>query len=114
MTDAERMTKAYLEAVYFTDTGDSDQPSADATISAYDKCKAINDCRNFYIAITREMGIDVSSIDWRQAGIDLWLSRNSHGTGFFDRAELYGEEASKIFSAIAVAMGGHDVAFAET
>lgn len=110
-TSSDRLIQAYIEAIHFTETGDLDQPPADAKLSDLDKCKALNDCRKLYLAITRELQINISAVDWRQVGIDLWLTRNGHGTGFFDRPELYGEEASKIFSAIAVAMGGHDVAF---
>lgn len=34
-----------------------------------------------------------------QAGHDFWLTRNGHGSGFWDRPELYGEyPASKLTS----------------
>ncbi len=30
-------------------------------------------------------------VDYDQVAHDLWLSRNGHGTGFFDKPEFYGE-----------------------
>lgn len=29
-------------------------------------------------------------IDYEQLGHDFWLTRNHHGTGFWDRPEIYG------------------------
>jgi hypothetical protein len=120
MTDIQRMTDAYIEAIYFTETGDGDQPDADAELEPIDRAKAYIDCRNFYWAVTEELGVHPNFIDWSQAGHDLWLTRNSHGVGFWDRADdVYGETPIKgeplnlIFSAIAKAMGGHDVTFKE-
>ncbi len=112
MTDIQTMTDGYLEAIYFTETGDKDQPDADSELDAYTKMQAYIDCRNFWWAVTEELGIPSSVIDWRQAGIDLWLTRNGHGAGFWDRPELYGDDA-KTFSALAKAMGGHDANFQE-
>lgn len=99
---------AYVEAVYFTETGDFDQPDPDSELSAYDKMKAWADCRQFYWAL---LDLEVEHIDWKQVGHDLWLTRNGHGTGFWDRPEIYGSTSAKVFSAIAKAMGCHDVTF---
>lgn len=106
------MKLAYIEAIYFTDTGDGDQPAMNADLSAYDKAKAYIDCRNFFWAVTDELGVDRGDIDWHQAGIDLWLTRNGHGTGFWDRPELYGKH-TKTFTALAKAMGTHEATFEE-
>lgn len=42
MTDSETMYQAYIEAVYFTDTGDSEQPSNDAILTDLFTCQARN------------------------------------------------------------------------
>ena len=111
------MTNAYIEAIYFTETGDSDQPSADAEIEPIDKAKAFIDCRNFIYAIGpsgyRSAVDEFESIDFIQLGYDLWLSRNGHGVSFFDRIELYGELNTELFSRIAASMGSHEVQFKE-
>jgi hypothetical protein len=108
-----QLTAAYIEAIYFTETGDGDQPSADATLSAYDKCKALNDCGAFMRAY-REILV-TNEVDPTQAGHDLWLTRNGHGVGvgFFDRPEVYGEELAAELTRVAQAMGMHDVTFNE-
>lgn len=120
MTDTQAMTNAYIEAIFFTDTGDTDQPESSASLSDYDKAKAYLDCRNFYWAVTETLGVHPGHIDWSQAGHDLWLTRNGHGTGFWDRDDnVYGETPIKgeplktIFTALAKAMGQHDANFEE-
>lgn len=106
-----QFTAAYIEAIYFTETGDGDQPGADATLSAYDKCKALNDCSAFMQAY-RDLLV-AHNIDPTQAGHDLWLTRNGHGVGFFDRPEVYGEQLAAELTRAAKAMGMHDVTFNE-
>jgi hypothetical protein len=44
-----------------------------------------------------------------QAGHDLWLTRNGHGTGFWDRPEIWGEEGSKSLTLAAKAMGEREL-----
>jgi hypothetical protein len=39
------------------------------------------------------------------AGHDLWLTRNRHGAGFWDRPEMYGEEMAKEMTAFSHGMG---------
>lgn len=116
MNDLDTMVKAYIEAIYFTETGDSEQPPADAELSALDKAEAYLDCRNFYQAAIEELGCEPRDIDWSQAGHDLWLTRNGHGTGFWDRSdETYGDcngtPLKTLFCALAKAMGEHDATF---
>ena len=119
MTNIQTMTDAYIEAIYFTETGDTDQPEASADLDPHTKMKAYIDCRNFYCAVIEDLAVHPDRIDWSQAGHDLWLTRNGHGVGFWDRADdVYGttdEGASlkTIFTAIATAMGGHDAEFQE-
>ncbi len=119
MTNIQTMTDAYIEAIYFTDTGDTDQPEAGADLTPLTRMQAYLDCRNFYWAATEELGVHPGHINWTQAGHDLWLTRNGHGAGFWDRADdVYGETddgapLKTIFTALAKAMGGHDAEFQE-
>lgn len=117
MTKIDAMTKAYIEAIYFTETGDSEQPGADAELTAYSKLKAHMACRNFLEAIGgqySEAPVDgLQDLDMSQLGHDLWLTRNHHGAGFWDRPELYGQENATLFTRLASAMGSHDVTFQE-
>jgi hypothetical protein len=120
MTNIQTMTDAYIEAIYFTETGDSGQPESSAELTPLTRAQSYLDCRNFYEAVTEELGINPGHIDWSQAGHDLWLTRNGHGVGFWDRDDsVYGETPIKgeplktIFTAMAKAMGGHDADFQE-
>lgn len=120
MTHIQTMTDAYIEAIYFTDTGDTDQPEAGADLTPLTRMRAYIDCRNFYLAVTEGLGVHPGHIDWSQAGHDLWLTRNGHGVGFWDRDDsAYGATddgagLKTIFSAMAKAMGMHDAEFERT
>lgn len=114
MTDLETTVAAYLEAIDFTETGDNDQPPSGTPLCAYDNAKAYIDCRNFHWAVTEDLmrnGLVDVPLDWKQIGHDLWLTRNGHGVGFWDREEIYGDGLCRILTAMAKAMGGHDVTF---
>ena len=106
------MRDAYIEAVYFTETGDTDQPLCSAQLTPLFKAQAYLQCRDFLWAIADIPGVfDVAGMP--QFGHDLWLTRNGHGTGFWDRPELYGEELAVWLTRIAKAMGQHDAEFVE-
>lgn len=115
MTRAEQMTRAYLEAIYFTDTGDTDQPESDAELTPLCKAQAFIDCRNFLAAIGAGGGEPpvngLDDLDPEQLGHDLWLTRNGHGVGYWDRPEIYGEANATLFTRLARAMGEHDAEF---
>ena len=119
MSHIQTMTNAYIEAIYFTDTGDDGQPEASADLTPLTRMQAYLDCRSFYQAVTKDLGINAGHIDWRQAGHDLWLTRNRCGTGFWDRDQAVygvlenGTELKTIYTAMATAMGGHDAEFQE-
>ena len=116
MSTAETMTKAYLEAIYFTETGDDSQPSTDAVITPLCKARAFIDCRNFLRAIGAVPGSEgpvdgCHDLNPAQLGHDLWLTRNGHGVGYWDRPELYGDANATLFTRLARAMGEHDAEF---
>lgn len=109
------MLDAYIEAIYFTETGDEGQPPSDAELTDISRMRSYQACADFILA-TEELG--VKDFDWVQAGHDLWLTRNGHGTGFWDRDStvygwLGGIELKTIFTAIAIAIGEHYVEFKE-
>lgn len=84
----------YISAVYFTDTGDIDQPPADAEMAQESEFKAMSDCADFLAYCSKgglladlenELEKQNRAFSWDSFGIDFWLSRNGHGAGFFDR-----------------------------
>jgi len=95
---------AYFEAVYFTEKVE------DPELSAYDIRRGTIDCLAFFAANGYMIGADNIS----QAGHDFWLTRNGHGTGFWDRADTYGEYRAKKLTANAEVFGVVDVEFIES
>lgn len=112
MTD-DTMTRAYLEAVYFTETGDTDQPDTDAELTEEFKREAWAACHRLRLACCGHDGIDLREYNPEQIGHDLWLTRNGHGAGFWDRPEVYGKENARILTLMARAMGEHYADFEE-
>ena len=86
----DTFTAAYIECIYFTDTGDGDQPDSEVAMSdeLIESIKA--ECAEWQAtnadllaeAYARE-GYDVV-----RAGHDFWYTRNGHGVGFWCRDEL--------------------------
>ena len=107
----DKMTDAYIEAIYFTETGDDEQPSPDEPLSPDTMREAWAACHRLRLACSGE--IDLSHFDQAQIGHDLWLTRNGHGAGFWDRPEIYGEENARILTLMARAMGEHYAEFGE-
>ena len=106
------MVEAYIEAIYFTETGDTDQPPTDAELTPYCRAQCYLDCRNFYWAVTDTPALDGwRDLDWCRIGHDLWFTRNRHGVGFWDWPEIYGKANAALFTRMARAMGTHDADF---
>jgi hypothetical protein len=98
------MTAAYIEAAYFTDGEENE----DQEFTSLFKADAYFACRNFEDA-ARALKIDLRQYSAEQLGHDLWLTRNGHGAGFWDRDF----EHKDIFTALARAQGAHDAEFTE-
>ena len=111
MNDA--MTKAYIEAIYFTETGDIGQPEHDEPLSPDTMREAWGACHRLRLACSEHDGIDLSQYDQTQIGHDLWLTRNGHGAGFWDKPEIYGADNARILTFMARAMGEHNAEFGE-
>lgn len=107
MNDA--MVDAYIEAIYFTETGDDGQPDRNAELTEETRHEAWSACHRLRLACSGE--INLSQYNPVQIGHDLWLTRNRHGAGFWDRPEIYGEENARILTLMARAMGEHYAEF---
>ena len=81
-------TDAYIEALYFTDTGDLDQPPNDAELAPDTLLDIQADCRSFWrrfgCYITTETCSDAFQDSVTQAGHDFHMTRNGHGVGFWE------------------------------
>ena len=119
MSHEETMLAAYIAAMYFTETGEEGQPPSYATMTPLTRMHAHRACRDFREAVGPHGGASLGSIEgydelpWEQIGHDLWLTRNRHGTGFWDR-QCYTEAQADLFCRLAAAMGSYDPNFLET
>ena len=98
---------AYIEAIDFTECGDSDQPEHGAELDETFMRESIIDCLAFYSRIECFLSGDnypTKSLVV-QAGHDFWLTRNGHGAGFWDRPEIYGDHYAETFTKIAETYG---------
>lgn len=81
----QTVTAAYITAAYFTDTGESEQPDADAELALSAQFRAAETCADF-LAQCADF-LPAYSGTWDSFGHDLWLTRNRHGAGFWDRGQ---------------------------
>lgn len=105
--DQKMFFLAYIEAVYFTDTGDIDQPESYAELTERFLHEAARDCVQFYNVYRDFIGKNLT-----QAGHDFWLTKNGHGAGFWDRPEIWGDRADELTRACEL-MGEHYSEFDE-
>ena len=90
-TPLQQLIDGYIEAVYFTETGDTGQPESCAELSASTKLEIKRVCARFYGAYVELLAHCGAS--WEQVGHDLHLTRQGFGAGFWDRNEdFYPEE----------------------
>ena len=82
----DEFTRAYIEAIYFTDTGDEGQPEVDDELSPDALATCISECDDFQKSAA-EILAEAYATGYmpEQAGHDFWLTRNRHGAGFWDR-----------------------------
>ena len=82
------MVSAYLDAVIFTDCGDVSDAPKGAQFAAVAIIDAYATCADF-LARAMRAGLWQQWIDANKTietfAYDYWLTRNSHGAGFWDR-----------------------------
>lgn len=91
-------TAAVIEALYFTETGDTGQPPGDAELDPDCLARLASDCREFWNA-AGDYILDETRVPDRvqQAGHDFWFTRNGHGVGFWDGDwPQHGEQLTRI------------------
>jgi hypothetical protein len=86
----DSFTRAYIEAMFFTDANCDSEELADASFTelAPDALKSIvEDCSDFQesFADLLRFAYTFGAYNESSAGHDFWLTRNGHGAGFWDR-----------------------------
>jgi hypothetical protein len=109
-TDKEQQfIEAYFEAINFTETGDTDQPESGTELDETFVRESVIDCLAFFGRIACYLSDD----NVTQAGRDFWLTRNGHGTGFWNRPETYGGNYATMFTTWSEDAGTAQVFFEE-
>lgn len=89
---------AYIGCLLWAGTDDNGEPLDTHyniyNLSAESRSRIVRDC-HYFMLVASTSDIDLSGLE-AQAGHDFWLTRNGHGTGFWDRPEIYGEENARI------------------
>ncbi len=85
---ADVVLVSYIECALWASTDEDGEP-LDGLYSRDDLAESAvasmrEDVVDFLDSLERD-GVDVSSLDDSQIGHDLWLTRNRHGAGFWDR-----------------------------
>jgi hypothetical protein len=78
----DRFVTDYIEAIFFTDTGEEGQPPPDAELAEVTLTECLADCSRF-LAKAKPL-IDQTSRTYTKAAHDFWFTRNGHGVGFWD------------------------------
>lgn len=104
MGDLDAMLDAYMTCALWASSDESREDGGDPMDDNYtpddidpgavEEMRA--DCTSF-LAECEAGGLDTSEVDDEQMGHDLWLTRNGHGVGFWDRdLGRLGEDLSAI------------------
>ena len=97
MNKLEVMLDAYLDAIEFTDCSEDDPEMYNSLgFSSELILHAKKTCEKFLAIAGDKLPDSLAS----QAGHDLWLTRNCHGTGFWDRPEIYGKDLADYFTSL--------------
>lgn len=94
-----QFVRGYLECALWSSNDESDDSGGEPMDVNYDLNdiapetleQAIKDCLEF---IKKYEYLFCPLPEYDQAGHDFWLTRNGHGSGFWDRAEIYGDSAA--------------------
>jgi len=106
---------SYIECALWSSMDDSGEPldSGEYTLSDKAREQMREDCQNF-IAYCEEEGIDSDAWSDEQFGHDFWLTRNGHGTGFWDRGLPNGDKltaAAKTFGSCDLYVGDDNLVY---
>lgn len=88
MSHLENFTSAYIEAMYFAESGPDDEVSVDTELSPEARASIEADCHSFWRRfgsyIVSEVCDSAFPDSVSQAGHDFYFTRNGHGVGFWE------------------------------
>lgn len=92
----DSFTQGYIEAAFFTNTGDADdaenglENATFAELAPETLADIVADCAAWQAKHESLLALAYDRPDYsaEQAGRDYWFTRNGHGVGFWDRKQL--------------------------
>lgn len=106
-TPFAQFIRAYVEAVYFTETGDEGQPPATAELTDGLLVEAYVECYEFFVRYRH-----LFNEQYEQAGHDFWFTRQGHGVGFWGSGRPYPLDHRRRLTEAAKAWGEVEYRFA--
>lgn len=110
----DSMVDSYLRTALWAETDGDGKPLDDMysveNFSPEAKEEAANDCREFEKKAAPWIRQMPAGVKLDQLGMDFWLTRNGHGSGFWDREEVYGKDVAQALTKIAEEFGEVNVA----
>ncbi len=105
----DAFTKGYIQAALWSTCDDDGEP-LDKDLDFRDlslNCgnQMIADCRSFQESFGHLWENATHSEIDEYAGHDFWLTRNGHGSGFWGRPEIYGEENAERLTDVSIESG---------
>lgn len=100
MTNHDKMLSAYLECALWTDEEELRDDATIHDVAKPSRDQASKDCARFLFHFPQ-----AAEFSPEQLGHDLWLTRNHHGAGFWDRPEVYGKKNAEAFTEYAHSLG---------
>jgi hypothetical protein len=104
LINIDSFVDSYLETARFVDCEEFETRN----FSKQAIKKATMDCKVFCFAVLSRIGfieakrvLNIEGSQVNYAASDFYLTRNGHGSGFWDRPEIYGEENAKILTELA-------------
>ena len=93
----------YVNCLYWVE--DSGETKNEERLSTEAFLICVLECNRFLANAKTYVGGLIPENYFEQAGHDFYLTRNGHGSGFWDKPEIYGEKYSKILTEISNQFG---------
>jgi hypothetical protein len=104
----QEILKGYLTCALWTDEENLKESDENVWLSAENITdESIADAKDDIVRFLDLAGDSVKDLDSSGLGHDIWLTRNGHGAGFFDRG--YDSHTTKRLMAAADALGVKDI-----
>lgn len=96
----QEFVNGFIKCMYWTDELNENLDMPKETLF-----KIFIECQRFIKVCGTFQNNPIPEDKYEQTGHDFWLTRNGHGSGFWDKEELYGEKNAEILTEISKKFG---------